>query len=84
LPVPGTIARSAPIATAAGLVYGYQDAPVNTGLITGTTNYIESNPMPITALPSTAPRATDNWPMATELPKRSGPWLSLPTCTTRE
>jgi len=49
LPVPGTIARSAPIATAAGLVYGYQDAPVNTGLITGTTNYIDSNPMPITS-----------------------------------
>lgn len=49
LPVPGTIARSAPIQTASGVVFGYQDAPVNTGLITGTTNFIESNQMPITA-----------------------------------
>lgn len=49
LPVPGTIARSAPIQTAAGVVYGYEDAPVNTGRITGTTNFVEINPMPITA-----------------------------------
>jgi mono/diheme cytochrome c family protein len=49
LPVPGTIARSAPIQTLAGTVYPYEDAPVNSGFITGTTNFIESNPMPITA-----------------------------------
>src|SRR5215831_9714828 len=49
LPVPGTIARGAPIQTLAGAVYPYEDAPVNTGFITGTTNFIESNPMPITA-----------------------------------
>jgi mono/diheme cytochrome c family protein len=49
LPVPGTIARSAPIQTGAGLVYPYEDAPVNTGFITGTTNFFENNPMPITA-----------------------------------
>jgi len=49
LPVPGTIARSTPIQTSAGAVYPYEDAPVNTGFITGTTNFIESNPMPITA-----------------------------------
>jgi mono/diheme cytochrome c family protein len=49
LPVPGTIARSTPIQTAAGPVYPYEDAPVNTGKITGTTNFVENNPLPITA-----------------------------------
>jgi mono/diheme cytochrome c family protein len=49
LSVPGTISRSAPIQTTAGTVYPYEDAPVNTGFITGTTNFVESNPMPITA-----------------------------------
>jgi mono/diheme cytochrome c family protein len=49
LPVPGTIARSAPIQTASGVVYGYEDAPVNTGFITGTTNFVENNQLPITA-----------------------------------
>ena len=47
--VPGTIARSTPIQTANGLVYGYEEAPVNTGRVTGTTNYVENNPMAITA-----------------------------------
>src|SRR5258708_2551642 len=49
LPVAGTIPRSAPIQTTAGLVYPYEDAPVNTGRVTGTTNFVESNPLPITA-----------------------------------
>jgi len=49
LHLPGTIARSAPIETAAGRVYPYEDAPVNTGRITGTTNFVENNPLPITA-----------------------------------
>jgi mono/diheme cytochrome c family protein len=49
LPVPGTIPRGGPIQTAAGPVYGYEDAPVNTGQLTGTTNFVESNPLPITA-----------------------------------
>jgi mono/diheme cytochrome c family protein len=49
LPVPGTIARSAPIQTAAGAVFPYEDSPVNSGHLTGTTNYVEINPMPITA-----------------------------------
>ena len=49
LPVAGTIARSAPIQTATGPVYPYADAPVNTGWITGTTNFVEINPLPITA-----------------------------------
>lgn len=49
LPVPGTIARGTPIQTASGLVYPYADAPVNTGLIPGTTNFVELNPLPVTA-----------------------------------
>ena len=49
LPVPGTIARGAPIRTTAGEVYPYEDSPVNTGRVTGTTNFVENNPLPITA-----------------------------------
>ncbi len=47
--VPGTIARSAPIQTVSGPVYPYEDAPVNTGMIPGTTNFVATNPLPITA-----------------------------------
>jgi mono/diheme cytochrome c family protein len=39
LPVPGTIAQDAP----------YEDLPVNTGRVPGTTNWIETVPIPITA-----------------------------------
>ena len=49
LPPPGTIARSAPIQTVNGAVYPYEDAPVNTGRVTGTTNFIATNPLPVTA-----------------------------------
>ena len=38
LPVPGTIARGTP----------YEDSPVNTGRITGTTNFVETIPVPVT------------------------------------
>jgi mono/diheme cytochrome c family protein len=47
--IPGTIARNTPLQTAGGPVYPYEDAPINTGHVTGTTNFIETNPMPITA-----------------------------------
>ena len=43
--VPGTIARSTPIQTRTGAVYPYEDAPVNTGRISGTTNFVELNPL---------------------------------------
>jgi len=50
LPVPGTVARGKPIQTVAGLVYPFQaDAPVYTGLLPGTTNFVENNPLPVTA-----------------------------------
>ncbi len=49
LPVPGTVAREQPIQTVNGPVYPYEDSPVNTGYITGTTNYVPTNPLPVTA-----------------------------------
>jgi mono/diheme cytochrome c family protein len=49
LPPAGTIARSAPIETANGEVYSYQDVPFNTGHITGTTNFVVINPMTVNA-----------------------------------
>jgi mono/diheme cytochrome c family protein len=48
LPVPGTIARATPLQTAVGPVYPYEEAPVNTGRLTGTTNFVENNPLPVT------------------------------------
>lgn len=48
LPIPGTIPRSAPFQTASGPVYPFEDSPVNTGRVTGTTNFVENNPLPIT------------------------------------
>jgi len=47
LPVPGTVARSQPIQTVDGAVYSFEDAPVNTGRVAGTTNFIETNPLPV-------------------------------------
>jgi len=47
LPPDGTVARSQPIATASGAVYRFEDSPVNTGRITGTTNFIETNPLAV-------------------------------------
>jgi mono/diheme cytochrome c family protein len=49
LPVAGTIPRGTIIRTAAGPVQSYEDAPVNTGRITGTTNFVEDNPLRVTA-----------------------------------
>ena len=48
LPPAGTVARSQPMQTVDGPVYPYEDSPVNTGLITGTTNFVATNPLPVT------------------------------------
>jgi mono/diheme cytochrome c family protein len=48
LPVAGTIARSQPIRAGETLVYPWQESPVTTGLMTGTTNFVELNPLPVT------------------------------------
>lgn len=49
LPVPGTIPRSEPLRVGERLVYEWQDSPVNTGRETGSTNFIENIPLPVTA-----------------------------------
>lgn len=48
IPVEGTIARSTPLETVNGPVFPFEDSPVNTGRVTGTTNFVEVNPLPIT------------------------------------
>jgi mono/diheme cytochrome c family protein len=47
LPPAGTVARSQPIETATSAVYRFEDSPVNTGRVTGTTNFIETNPLAV-------------------------------------
>src|SRR5262252_10748604 len=47
LPPAGTVARSQPIRTANGEAYVFEDAPVNTGRVTGTTNFVETNPLSV-------------------------------------
>jgi mono/diheme cytochrome c family protein len=48
-PLPGTIPRSQPFQTVSGPVYPYEDAPVNTGRVTGTTNFIDNIPVAVNA-----------------------------------
>ena len=48
-PPAGTVARSQPIETANGAVYRFEDSPVNSGRVAGTTNFIELNPLPVNA-----------------------------------
>ena len=47
LPPAGSVARGEPIQTVNGPVYAYEDSPVNTGFIAGTTNFVANNPLPI-------------------------------------
>jgi mono/diheme cytochrome c family protein len=48
LPPPGTIAQSAPLNVGGREVYRFEDVPVNTGRLTGATNFVELNPLPVT------------------------------------
>jgi len=48
LPPAGTVARSQPIQTVSGPIYPYEDSPVNTGCLTGTTNFVATNPLLVT------------------------------------
>jgi hypothetical protein len=48
LPVEGTIPRGDPIKVGNEVVYPWQDSPVTTGRITGTTNFVEINPLRVT------------------------------------
>ncbi|MDD5140826.1 MAG: cytochrome c [Verrucomicrobiales bacterium] len=47
LPPAGTVVRSSPVKTLNGEVYSYQDVPFNTGRVTGTTNFVALNPLPV-------------------------------------
>jgi len=47
LPPPGTVARSQPLETVDGAIYSFQDAPVNSGRMNDSTNFVETNPMPV-------------------------------------
>jgi hypothetical protein len=49
LPPAGTVARGQPISVAGQAVYAYEDSPVWTGFVRGTTNYLPNNPFPVTA-----------------------------------
>jgi mono/diheme cytochrome c family protein len=49
LPPAGTVARGEAIHTVNGEIYAFEDSPVNTGRITGTTNFVETNPLPVNA-----------------------------------
>ncbi len=49
LPPAGTVVRSTPVQTADGPVYSYQDAPFNTGRVTGTTNFVAFNQLVVNA-----------------------------------
>jgi len=49
LPPTNTIARGEPIQTANGPVYAFEESPVNTGRIAGSTNFFEINPLAVNA-----------------------------------
>jgi mono/diheme cytochrome c family protein len=48
LPPSGTVAQSGPRVIGGREVYPFEDTPVNTGRITGTTNFVELSPVPVT------------------------------------
>ena len=48
LPPAGTVARSKPLLVGDRMVYPYEDSPVWTGQESGKTNFVETNPFPIT------------------------------------
>jgi len=48
LPVEGTVPRSKPIVVDGKDIYPFEDNPLNTGRIPGTTNFVETIPLPLT------------------------------------
>jgi len=48
LPVEGTIARSQPTVVEGKPIYPFEDNPLNTGRVPGTTNFVETLPFPVT------------------------------------
>ena len=48
LPVEGTVPRSKPFVVGGREIYPFEDNPVNTGRVPGTTNFVETIPVPVT------------------------------------
>ena len=48
LPVEGTVARTLPLVVEGREIYPFQDDPLNTGRVPGTTNFVETLPLPVT------------------------------------
>jgi hypothetical protein len=48
LPPAGTVARAKPTMVNSEPIYPYEDSPVFTGHVAGTTNFVETNPFPVT------------------------------------
>jgi mono/diheme cytochrome c family protein len=48
MPVEGTVPRSQPTVVANREVYPFEDNPLNTGRVPGTTNFVETLPLPVT------------------------------------
>lgn len=48
LPPAGTVARGEPVQTWNGPEYSFEDVPLNTGRVTGTTNFVATSPLPVT------------------------------------
>src|ERR1051325_7386698 len=49
LPVEGTVPRSRPTALEGKDIYPFEEHPLNTGRVPGTTNFVETIPLPVTA-----------------------------------
>ena len=47
LPVEGTVPRSKPVVVEVREVYPFEDTPLNTGRVPGTTNFVETLPLPM-------------------------------------
>lgn len=48
LPVEGTVARSRPVVVEGREIYPFEDNPLNTGRVPGTTNFVDSLPLAVT------------------------------------
>jgi len=48
LPVEGTVPRSKPVVVDGREIYPFEDNPLNTGRIAGTTNFVDTIPLPVT------------------------------------
>ena len=50
LPPPGTVAQEKPVTVGGRTIYSFEDTPVNTGKVPGTTNFVELSPVPVSSI----------------------------------